>query len=177
MAFNALIGLWKSKLARVLREAWQGNEQELIYGAQSHSSRHNRGDARAASAGVDRRPHRYGDLAVSNIRIKDEGVKHEVFGLVQAVLGFVILGLVLLGIGGTIYKVISPEGWVAQAFGRSFSAGAASLGSLLMIVALAWFSRGWSFPRHRSQLSDAVVYGFAIAGLAYIAQLWTKGTF
>jgi len=51
----------------------------------------------------------------------------------------VIVGLVLVGIGGTIYKVISPDGWVARAFGRSLSAGPASLGSLIMIAGLAWF--------------------------------------
>jgi len=104
-------------------------------------------------------------------------IKHEAFALAQACLGFVILALVLLGIGGTIYKVISPDGWVAQAFGRSLSAGAAALGSLLMVVALAWFSRGWSSPRRRTQFADIAVYGFAAAGLLYVVQLWIRGSF
>jgi hypothetical protein len=104
-------------------------------------------------------------------------VKQEAFALAHAFAGLAMLALVLLGIGGTIYKVISPDGWVAQAFGRSISAGAAALGSLVMILAFAWFSRGWSSPRRRTQLSDVIVYGFAAAGLAYIAQLWIKGTF
>ena len=51
-------------------------------------------------------------------------LKQEVFALAQAGIGFVLVALVLLGIGGTIYKVIAPDGWVAQAFGRSLSAGA-----------------------------------------------------
>ena len=109
---------------------------------------------------------------MSEIRLKQEA-----FALAHAFAGFAVLGLVLLGIGGTIYKVISPEGWVAQAFGRSLSAGAAALGSLVMILALAWFSRGWGAPRRRTQLADVIVYGFAAAGLAYIAQLWIQGTF
>jgi hypothetical protein len=104
-------------------------------------------------------------------------LKQEVFGLAQALVGFLILGLVLLGIAGTIYKVISPEGWVAQAFGRSLSAGATALGSLLVIVGLAWFSRGWSSPHRRTQLSDVLVYGFAAAGALYIVQLFIKGSF
>jgi hypothetical protein len=104
-------------------------------------------------------------------------VKQEAFALAHSFAGFAVLALVLLGIGGTIYKVISPDGWVAQAFGRSISAGTAALGSLVMILAFAWFSRGWSSPRRRTQLSDVIVYGFAAAGLAYIAQLWIKGTF
>jgi hypothetical protein len=103
-------------------------------------------------------------------------MKQEAFALAQACLGFVILALVLFGIGGTIYKIISPEGWVAQAFGRSLSAGVAALGSLLMVVALAWFSRGWSSPRRRTQFADIAVYGFAAAGLLYVVQLWIRGS-
>lgn len=104
-------------------------------------------------------------------------LKHEASALAQACLGFAILALVLLGIGGTIYKVISPDGWIAQAFGRSLSAGAAALGSLLMVTALAWFSRGWGSSRHRTQFADIAVYGFAAAGLLYIVQLWIGGSF
>jgi hypothetical protein len=104
-------------------------------------------------------------------------IKQEAFAVANTALGFLIVGLVLMGIGGTIYKVISPDGWVAQAFGRSLSAGAAALGSLVMITALAWFSRGWAAPRHRSRVSDLMVYGFAAAGFIYLSQLWLKGTF
>ena len=104
-------------------------------------------------------------------------IKQEVSSVAQAFAGFLIVGLVMVGIGGTIYKVISPEGWVAEAFGRSLSAGAAALGSLLMIFGLAWFSRGLNSPRRRNQFSDVLVVGFAMAGLLYIGQLWIKGTF
>ena len=104
-------------------------------------------------------------------------LKHEASALAQACLGFVILALVLLGIGGTIYKVISPDGWIAQAFGRSLSAGTAALGSVLLIVVLAWFSRGWTTVRNRNRFSDLLVYSFAAAGIIYLAQIWLKGTF
>lgn len=104
-------------------------------------------------------------------------LKQEASALVQTLIGVVILALVLVGIGGTIYKIISPDGWVVQAFGRSLSAGAAALGSLMMIVGLAWFSRGWSSPRRRNQFSDYAVYGFAVAGLLYVAQLALQGRF
>ena len=104
-------------------------------------------------------------------------IKQE-FGTVgQTALGATLLGLVLVGIGGTIYKVISPEGWVTQAFGRSLSAGVAALGSLFMIAGLAWFSRGWASPRTRNRFPELLVYTFAGAGLLYLAQLWSKGTF
>jgi hypothetical protein len=104
-------------------------------------------------------------------------LKHEFGSVGQLTVGVALLGLVLIGIGGTIYKVISPEGWVAHAFGRSVSAGVAALGSLLMIAGLAWFSRGWTSPRSRNRFPELLVYTFAAAGLLYIGQMWLKGTF
>ena len=104
-------------------------------------------------------------------------VKHEIYTVGQVVLGLGVVTLVIVGIGGTIYKVISPDGWVSQAFGRSLSAGAASLGSLLLIAGLAWFSRGLSSPRTRNRYADLLVYTFAAAGMFYLTQLWLKGSF
>ncbi|MNC95634.1 hypothetical protein D3C83_128000 [compost metagenome] len=72
--------------------------------------------------------------------------------------------------------MISPDGWIAQAFGRSLSAGAAALGSLALVTGLAWFSRSWSSSANgRTLTSDFIVYGFAAAGLLYVLQLWMKG--
>jgi hypothetical protein len=103
-------------------------------------------------------------------------IKQELYSIGHAAVGCAVLGLVLAGIGGTIYKVISPEGWLAQAFGRSLSAGAAALGSIALITFLAWFSRSWGDPRNRTRASDFVVYGFAVAGFVYLVQFWNRGT-
>jgi hypothetical protein len=104
-------------------------------------------------------------------------LKQELVTVGQVVVGFAIVALVMLGIGGTIYKVIAPDGWIAQAFGRSFSAGSAALGSVLLILVLAWFSRGWRSARSRNRFVELFVYTFAAAGIVYFAQLWTKGLF
>jgi len=101
--------------------------------------------------------------------------KQELYSIVQGLVGMAVLVLVLAGIGGTIYKVISPEGWLAQAFGRSLSAGAAALGSLALVAGLAWFSRSWGDVSRRTLVSDFLVYGFAAAGFLYLAQIWTRG--
>jgi len=101
--------------------------------------------------------------------------KQGLYSIVQATVGFAVLVLVLAGIGGTIYKVISPEGWVSQAFGRSLSAGAAALGSLALVGGLAWFSRSWGDVSRRTLVSDFLVYGFAAAGFLYLAQIWRGG--
>lgn len=104
-------------------------------------------------------------------------LKQELYSIAQALLGCVFLALVLAGIGGTIYKTIAPNGWIAVAFGRSLSAGAAALGSAAMIFALAWFSRTWGDVRRRTLAADLLVYGFAFAGFVYLARLWMNGTF
>lgn len=103
-------------------------------------------------------------------------LKQELYSFAQTFFSCVVLSFVLGGIGGTIYKVISPDGWIATAFGRSFSAGAASLGSLALVAGLAWFSRNWAPADNRSILSHFVICGFAAAGVLYLVQLWTKGS-
>ena len=102
-------------------------------------------------------------------------LKQELYSIAQAAVGLTVLLLVMAGIGGTIYKVISPEGWLSQAFGRSLSAGAAALGSLALVVLLAWFSRSWGDVRNRTLASDFLIFGFAAAGFLYLAQLWLRG--
>jgi hypothetical protein len=111
-------------------------------------------------------------MTPTNVRLRQE-----LYSIAQASIGCVFLSLVLAGIGGTIYKIISPEGWVAHAFGRSLSAGAAALGSVLIIGALAWFSRSWGDPHRRHFVSDLMVYGFAVAGLVYVGQIVATGSF
>ena len=102
-------------------------------------------------------------------------LKQELYSFAHTFWSCVLLTLVLGGIGGTIYKVISPEGWVANAFGRSLSAGAAALGSMALIAALAWFSRSWAPNGERSFFFQFLFYSFAAAGFIYLVQLWTKG--
>lgn len=103
-------------------------------------------------------------------------LKRELYSFAQTFWSCVLLALVLAGVGGTIYKVISPEGWIAQAFGRSFSAGVASLGSLALVGGLAWFSRSLGDATNRTLLTHFLIWSFASAGILYLAQLWTRGS-
>lgn len=101
--------------------------------------------------------------------------RHEASSLLGGITGLGIVALVLLGISGTIYTVIAPDGLLASMFGRSLSAGTLALGSLFLIGLCAWFTG--SSPRYRHQLSNLVVYGFAAAGLLYALRLWWTGVF
>jgi hypothetical protein len=95
--------------------------------------------------------------------------------IAHAGLGMVLLTLVVTGVAGTIYKVMAPDGWIANAFSRGTSAGLAVIGSVALLVALAWLSRGWGL-RARNRYSDLFVYTFAVAGFLYLTRFWISGT-
>lgn len=94
----------------------------------------------------------------------------------QVAFGFALSGLVLVGISGSIYKLVAPEGWVVQAFGHSFGLGAALMAAVLGAAAVVWALPGW-MPVQRARIADAVVYGFAAAGLIYLGQMLAGGSF
>jgi len=96
--------------------------------------------------------------------------------LAQAAAGFAISACVLIGIGGSIYRLITPEGWFVQAFGHSMGLGAALVAALLGAAAVVWALPGW-MPSQRARIADAVVYGFAAAGLLYLGRLLVYGGF
>ena len=101
--------------------------------------------------------------------------KFELPILAQVAGGFAISALVLVGISGSIYRMIAPDGWVVQAFGHSFGLGAALMSAVLGAAALVWALPGW-MPSQRARVADAVVYGFAAAGLIYLGQMLAAGS-
>jgi hypothetical protein len=91
--------------------------------------------------------------------------------LIQTVIGFGVLALLMIGVGGTIYRIISPDGWLVQLFGAGFTAGTAALLSLLALVVLSWFGREWASAYQKNRLADVLIYVFAGAGVVYLAQI------
>ena len=102
-------------------------------------------------------------------------IKQELYSFAQTAFSCLLLSLVLGGIGGTVYKVLAPDGWVSQMFGHSLSAGVAALGAMGLVGGLAWFSRSWGDPDTRSLPTQLLIYGFAAVGILYLAQIWTRG--
>ena len=93
----------------------------------------------------------------------------------QALAGFAISVLVMLGIGGTVYKLVSPGGWLANLFGRSLAGGFAAMLAFLVIGLCFWVTRGWISTSTRNHYSEAPVYLFAGAGLVYAVRLYLTG--
>lgn len=109
--------------------------------------------------------------------MKTGNSRHEVSEGLHACARFVLLVLVLTGMSGTIYKLLAPEGWIAHAFGRGFSAGIAAMLVVFGLLLVVWLSRGVAVTRIRQHAANAVVYLFAFAGFVYLAQYWMRGAF
>lgn len=103
--------------------------------------------------------------------------RHETSSFFQTLWGFGLVVMVVVGICGTIYKLLSPGGWIAGMLGNGFSGGVAAVGLLVMFSVIGWIARTFSSVRQQSSGADLVVYVFAIAGLIYVFQYWSKGTF
>ncbi len=101
--------------------------------------------------------------------------KFELPVFAQVASGFAISALVLIGISGSIYKMIAPQGWVVQAFGHSVGLGAALLAAVIGAAAVVWALPGWA-PTQRARIADVVVYGFAAAGLINLGQMLAAGS-
>jgi len=110
------------------------------------------------------------------MQLESAKLRQEASSALQALIGIVILALVPLGVAGSIYKAISPNGWVAQMFGQSISAGTAVLGSLALVIGMAWFARVYTSPRRRNRNAGFFVYFFSAAGCVYALQLMSKGS-
>ena len=85
----------------------------------------------------------------------------------------VVALLVVAGVGGTIYNIVAPNGWIFDAFQRSTPVGLASIGAAGLLGTFAWISRGWLIRGRNAQL---FVYAFAMVGLLYVTRFWIHGT-
>ena len=78
--------------------------------------------------------------------------------------------LIVAGVGGTMYELLSP---IASAFQRSTPAGLAAIGVAGLLGTFAWMARGWMVRGRNAQL---VAYAFAGVGLVYLARFWIHGS-
>jgi hypothetical protein len=88
----------------------------------------------------------------------------------RSLAGFAIAVLVMVGVAGTLYKLVAPDGWLARLFGGSVTGGlAASLG-FLAVGFCVWLTRGWVSLNSRNRYAALPVYVFAGAGAVYALQ-------
>jgi len=93
----------------------------------------------------------------------------------RAIAGFAIVALVMLGVGGTVYNLVAPDGWLVRAFDRSIAGGMAAVLALMIIALSAWMTRSWVSISSRNRHPELFVYGFAAVGAVYAIQFLIRG--
>jgi hypothetical protein len=84
-----------------------------------------------------------------------ENIRQSSQGFGQALFGFGVLVLMLLGI----------------------TSGLVVLAALAFLWTVSWFSRSYAGYGHRTRFADLVVYGFTAAGLVYAVRFGMTGIF
>jgi len=97
-------------------------------------------------------------------------MREESVALGQAVVAFMVVMLIMVGIAGTIYRAIAPDGWIVSAFDRGLGNGLAALGAIALLVALLWMKGGPNAFAKRSTATEVVVIGFAGLGALFLLQ-------
>ena len=108
-------------------------------------------------------------------RMESINFKRDLSAFLQVLGGAAVLPLMLLGVGGTIYKALAPNGWLSVLLRNGLPDSFAAASALLVMCGFAWLTREWRTPRTRSWVIDSLVYAFAVAGLMYAAQLIANG--
>ena len=86
----------------------------------------------------------------------------------HAIAAAAVAGLVMLGIGGTIYNLVAPGKWLAQIFDRSPASGIAAILALFIVGLCAWLTRNLLPAGDRTRYAECFAYGFALAGALYM---------
>jgi len=95
---------------------------------------------------------------------------------VQFVGGFCLLALTMLGVGGTIYKLIAPGGWLARLFGGSLDYLGSVVLALVGVALFSWIAQDQITPTRRDKIGDWWVYLCGGVGLIYAVQIAWLGT-
>lgn len=109
---------------------------------------------------------------MENVRLKPVS---DVAVFFQGLVGLVIAALVMLGVGGSVYHLLAPGGWLAEVFDRSLAGGLAAILAFIVIGACVWMTREWISVKTRNRYSELFVYAFAGAGALYLIEFMMKG--
>ncbi len=90
---------------------------------------------------------------------------------------FVILCLMVVGVGGVIYHAIGRDGWIERFISGMLSQGITTALVIVAGVAYAgWLIRRWLIATQRNALfNDLLMYGMVALGLFFMGR-WMMGS-
>lgn len=90
-----------------------------------------------------------------------------------------VVGLVVLGVGGLVYKLLNPDGWVSDWLGRLWDKSpglvwiVGFVGAAVVIVGKHLYDRN---PQGNSTRGNLLVYAFLALGLFFFFKLIVIGS-
>lgn len=100
--------------------------------------------------------------------------------VVEFIQSFIVITLVLTGIGGLSYNLFRENGWMEAILGKLWNIGtrhtlfAISVAIIATIVFTIW-RRGKAIHGRTSKLPDLIVYGVMAAGVYFIGYYFITG--
>jgi len=88
-----------------------------------------------------------------------------------------VVGLVVLGVGGLLYKALKPEGWITTSLGQLWekSPGLVWLAGFVIAVITLGFKHYFDRSGRRTSRANLLVYAFLALGLFFFFKLIVTG--
>jgi hypothetical protein len=96
---------------------------------------------------------------------------------IQTLFQLLLLCLLILGLGGLVYKAVGPDGWLESTLGRIWEAHPtlAILGALALLIGGAWLPLKLEQLPMFGRRGDWLVYGCLAFGLFFAVRLLATG--
>ncbi len=91
---------------------------------------------------------------------------------------FVILGLMIIGVGGLVYHAVGADGWIGRFLGGVLDQGFGTILAVLIGLAVGgWLTRRWFIASQRHALfNDFLMYGMVALGVLFLGRWLMHGT-
>jgi hypothetical protein len=97
--------------------------------------------------------------------------------MVEDAVSIGVVGLVVLGVGGLLYKALKPEGWITTALGHLWerSPGLVWLAGFAIAIVTLVFRHYFDRGGNRTSRGNLLVYSFLALGLFFFFKLIVTG--
>ncbi len=118
-------------------------------------------------------PYQGARITGGNVDIR---IKNEALAIGQVLYGAAVCALIVLGMGGAIYKLIGPQGLLDRAFGANRNGEFTLLVMAVAAALAAWALHGRFSRRTQSGIWRATTYLLALLGALFASRLALFGT-
>ena len=98
-------------------------------------------------------------------------------GMIEDAVSIGVVGLVVLGVGGLLYKALKPEGWITMALGQLWekNPGLVWLSGFAVAIVTLGFKHYFDRGEQRTARANLLIYAFLALGLFFFFKLIVTG--